>query len=87
MDLNKNAFRIVQSLTGEKAVSRFTAARNGGKRGGPARAKALSPERRREIAKTASRARWGTTDSKTSSDATKLKADASKLLKCKDNRQ
>ncbi len=30
----------------------------GGKRGGPARAAALSPERRREIAKLAVQARW-----------------------------
>jgi hypothetical protein len=31
----------------------------GGKKGGPARAKKLSPERRREIARKAARARWG----------------------------
>jgi hypothetical protein len=30
----------------------------GGPKGGPARAKALSPERRREIAKAAAKARW-----------------------------
>jgi len=30
----------------------------GGKRGGPARAKALSPERRTEIARLAVQARW-----------------------------
>jgi hypothetical protein len=30
----------------------------GGKKGGPARAKKLSPERRQEIAKKAARARW-----------------------------
>src|SRR5688572_10052135 len=33
--------------------------RLGGLRGGPARAMALSPERRREIAVAAARARWG----------------------------
>jgi hypothetical protein len=33
--------------------------RRGGLRGGPARATALSPERRREIATAAARARWG----------------------------
>lgn len=32
--------------------------RLGGKKGGPARAKKLSPERRREIAKKAAEARW-----------------------------
>ena len=32
--------------------------RRGGLRGGPARASALSPERRREIARLAARARW-----------------------------
>ncbi len=31
----------------------------GGKVGGPARAKKLSPEKRREIAKKAAKARWG----------------------------
>ena len=31
----------------------------GGKKGGPARAKKLSPERRKEIAKKAAQARWG----------------------------
>lgn len=30
----------------------------GGKKGGPARARALSPERRKEIAREAARARW-----------------------------
>jgi hypothetical protein len=33
--------------------------RLGGLKGGPARAKKLSPERRREIAKKAAAARWG----------------------------
>ena len=59
MDLNRNAFRIVHSLTEENPESsRSAAARSGGKRGGPARAKVLSPERRKEIAENASRARW-----------------------------
>ncbi len=35
--------------------------RLGGKKGGAARAKALSPEKRSEIAKRAARARWRTT--------------------------
>ena len=32
--------------------------RMGGRKGGPARANALAPERRAEIARTAARARW-----------------------------
>ena len=59
MDLNRNAFRIVESLTGEKKEDpRVSAARIGGRQGGPARAAVLSPERRKEIAVKANRARW-----------------------------
>lgn len=59
MDLNKRAFEIVRALTGQIVEnSRSVSARNGGKRGGPARAKVLSPERRKEIAEKASRSRW-----------------------------
>ena len=36
--------------------------RLGGQRGGPARAAALSPRRRREIARAAAHARWNKTD-------------------------
>jgi hypothetical protein len=36
--------------------------RKGGLKGGPARAAALTPERRREIAKKAIEARWGKAD-------------------------
>ncbi len=36
--------------------------RRGGKKGGPARAEALTPERRREIAIQAARKRWGMKD-------------------------
>lgn len=59
MDLNRNAFRIVQSLTEEKKESsRARAARKGGMAGGPARASRLSPEERRSIAQKANAARW-----------------------------
>jgi hypothetical protein len=60
LDLNRNAFRIVKSLTEEKPEenSRIAVARAAGKAGGPARAKALPASRRREIAIAASRARW-----------------------------
>jgi hypothetical protein len=62
MDLNVNAFRIVNHLTTEaKDVAeskRSSAARVGGLAGGHARARKLSPERRKEIAEKASEARW-----------------------------
>ncbi len=59
MDLNRNAFRIVRSLTEEiKEDPRTAAARLGGKAGGPARAERLTPEERRVIATKANRARW-----------------------------
>ena len=59
MDLNLTAFRIVQILTEEKKDNtRSAAGRVGGKAGGPARAAKLSPERLREIALKANRARW-----------------------------
>jgi hypothetical protein len=59
MDLNSTAFRIVEALTNEnKEDARVSAARIGGKHGGPARAAVLSPERRKEIAVKANRARW-----------------------------
>jgi hypothetical protein len=59
MDLNRSAFRIVQSLTGEKRANpRSESARAAGRRGGPARAHVLPPERRKEIAKAANRVRW-----------------------------
>lgn len=58
MDLNRNAFRIVQAITEPKENARSTVARSAGKKGGPARASKLSPERRREIAISANKARW-----------------------------
>ena len=54
-DLNLLAASIVQDATGEKAIA---LGQLGGKKGGPARAQKLSPERRREIAQNAARARW-----------------------------
>jgi len=59
MDLNVNAFRIVQKLTTEKKEERrSSAARIGGKLGGPARARKLTPGRLKEIALKANKARW-----------------------------
>ena len=67
-DINALAAHIVQQVTAEpapvlsEAEVRSQAAkmlgRLGGLKGGKARAKALSPERRREIALKAIRARW-----------------------------
>jgi hypothetical protein len=59
VDVNRNAFRIVRSLTeGKKEDPRTAAARRGGKAGGPARAQRLTPEERRAISVKANRARW-----------------------------
>jgi hypothetical protein len=61
-DLNRLAAAIVGEATDdspqkpESAEAR--AGRKGGRKGGPARAKTLSAERRSEIAKKAARARW-----------------------------
>jgi len=45
-------------VMGEKNPAAVALGRLGGKKGGPARAKALTPERRKEIAKKAIEARW-----------------------------
>jgi hypothetical protein len=59
MDLNSNAFRIVNTITTEKKDDkRSSAARAAGVVGGPARARKLTAEQRREIALKANRARW-----------------------------
>lgn len=60
MDLNKNAFRIVRSLTEEKEVEspRKVSASQAGKAGGRARANRLTSSERHDIAVKASRARW-----------------------------
>jgi len=44
---------------GGKNPAAVALGRLGGKKGGPARAKKLTPEQRKEIARKASRARWG----------------------------
>lgn len=45
--------------TPEKNPAAVALGRLGGKKGGPARAKKLAPEERKEIAKRAAQARWG----------------------------
>ena len=61
MDLNTTAHAIVQQATDEESrdeVERRKSASRAGKIGGRARANALSPKRRREIAMKANQARW-----------------------------
>ena len=61
-DINKLAASIVERATSESETSKNPYAvalgRLGGKKGGEARAKKLTPERRKEIAKKAAQARW-----------------------------
>lgn len=65
-DVNQIAFDVVQQAIGElpkeSAEQRKTDAmalgRKGGLKGGKARAKSMTPERRLEIAKKAAAARW-----------------------------
>ena len=66
-DLNEIAFDTVQRAIGEKVdppseknPAAVTLGRLGGLKGGKARAKSLSPENRRLIAKKAAQARWKT---------------------------
>jgi len=61
-DVNTLAASIVGQATGvathEKNPAAVALGRLGGLKGGPARAKKLSAERRKEIARRAARARW-----------------------------
>lgn len=59
-DLNELAASIVEEATSESGKNPHAVAlgRLGGKKGGPARAKKLTPEQRREIAQKAARLRW-----------------------------
>jgi hypothetical protein len=69
-DVNLTAFDIVQQVTGQaempdkptppvKNPAAVTLGRLGGLKGGKARAEALSPKKRSEIAKKAAAKRWG----------------------------
>ena len=59
-DVNVLAADIVEQATAEgKDPLAVELGRRGGKKGGPARAKKLTPEQRQEIARKAARARWG----------------------------
>lgn len=58
-DINQLAKRIVDIATGEEEDKKpLQSAQQGGLKGGPARAKALLPEQRAEIASNAAAARW-----------------------------
>ena len=62
-DLNLWAKRMVDLATGEAEDKAATpSARKGGLIGGKARAKALTPEQRTEIARAAAAARWKKAD-------------------------
>lgn len=62
-DVIGNAVHVMRIATGEiedtKADPGKEYARKGGLKGGKARAKSLSPERRAEIAQQAAQKRWG----------------------------
>ena len=62
-DVAQNALRVVEIATGaplkfKKNPAAVALGRLGGKVGGKARAEALPPDRKREIASLAARARW-----------------------------
>jgi hypothetical protein len=59
-DVNLLAASIVEEATSESGKNPHAVAlgRLGGKKGGPARAKKLTPEQRQEIARKAARVRW-----------------------------
>jgi len=67
-DVNQTAHRVVVKATGEIEKPRPARKKNaaavalgklGGAKGGTARARSLTPERRKEIAEQAAAARWG----------------------------
>jgi hypothetical protein len=63
MDVNVRAFRVVQAALTEPEKPttvdvKRASARKGGLIGGPSRARSIGAERRREIARKASNARW-----------------------------
>jgi hypothetical protein len=61
-DVNVLASQIVEEATNESSIVKNPAAvalgRLGGKKGGKARAKKLTPEQRKKIARKAAKARW-----------------------------
>ncbi len=59
-DPNRLAKQIIDEATSEKDPAAVSLGRRGGLKGGKARAEALSPEKRAEIARKAAAARWKT---------------------------
>lgn len=57
-DVVGNAIRVAKIATGEERDDTPSKTREGGLKGGMARAKSLTPEERMEIAKIAALARW-----------------------------
>jgi hypothetical protein len=58
-DLNQLAHRLVQQATDpQEQTAAQVSGRNGGLKGGKARAEKLSSEKRKEIAQKAAQARW-----------------------------
>lgn len=57
-DPNRLAKQIIDEATSEKDPAAVSLGRRGGLKGGKARAEALSPEKRAEIARAAAKARW-----------------------------
>jgi hypothetical protein len=64
-DLNQMAYRVLQHAIEppEPKTEAQITGREGGLKGGKARADALSSEERSEIARKAAQARWGSSDS------------------------
>lgn len=58
MDINKLARKIIKEATNEKNPAAVALGRLGGLKGGKARTLKLTPERRKEIAHKAAKARW-----------------------------
>jgi hypothetical protein len=57
-DVVSNAVKIARIATGEEEDSVVSARSKGGKKGGKARARTLTPQQRSEIAHAAASARW-----------------------------
>lgn len=57
-DAERDGLPVEPKTKPEKVPSAVRAGRKGGKKGGKARAAALTPRKRREIAKKAAKARW-----------------------------
>jgi len=60
-DVLRNAVHVMRIATGqvEDESSKTPKRAAGGKKGGPARSASLTPEKRKEIAEKAAKARWG----------------------------